>query len=64
VQGLDDLQERPDRVHAEDRIGLARLRRRAVGIRPRSRESHGEPAQRAHDQLLLTGMENVEGLAL
>jgi hypothetical protein len=64
VQGLDGLQQRSDRIQAEDRIGLRRFRRRAVGIRPRSREPHRKPTQRADDQLVLTGVENVEGLAL
>jgi hypothetical protein len=64
VQGLDDLQERSDRIHAEDRVGLTPFRRRTVGIRPRPRQLHGEPAHRADDQMLRTGVENVEGLAL
>ena len=64
VQGLDDLQQRSDRVHAEDRVWLAGFWRRAIGIRPRPRQPHGETTQRAHHQLVLTGVDNVEGLAL
>jgi hypothetical protein len=64
VQGLHDLKQGPDRIHAEHRLGLARLRRLAVSICPCARQGHRDPFQRTHDQLALTRLQDLEGLSL
>jgi hypothetical protein len=64
VQGLHDLKQGPDRIHAEHRIGLARPRGRTVGIRPRSGQPHRESVGRTHDQLARASVQNLESESL
>ena len=63
-QGLNQVEQRPQRLDAEYSLGTAGVSANAVGIGPRSRQPHGDAIGGAHHELLSAALQHLDRLAL